>query len=73
MVVILLVTPSTTNGFRVINKFPKKDNKIRHITRINISDVYSQIELGSERTSADPITKEGNCHLKIQKIYLKKF
>lgn len=61
MVVILLVTPSTTNGYyRITNKFPnEKKSKIRHITRINISDVYSQIELGSERTSADPVTKEG--------------
>lgn len=61
MVVILLVTPSTTNGLRTVKQIPNKsrDCKIRHITRINISDVYSQIELGSERTSADPVTKEG--------------
>lgn len=61
MVVILLVTPSTTNGYRAIKPTLNKsrDSKIRHITRINISDVYSQIELGSERTSADPVTKEG--------------
>lgn len=55
MVVILLVAPSTTNGYYRISR----DCKIRHVTRINISDVYSQIELGSERTSADPVTKEG--------------
>lgn len=61
MVVILLVTPSTTNGYRAIKQIPNKswDCKIRHITRINISDVYSQIELGTSKTSADPTTKEG--------------
>lgn len=64
MVVILLVAPSTTNGYhRIVNPNKSRDCKIRHVTRINISDVYSQIELGSERTSADPVTKEGKLHL----------
>lgn len=31
-------------------------NYVRHITRVNISDVYSQIEIDGE---AEPVTKEG--------------
>lgn len=81
MVVILLVTPSSTNGCDDNNKnnprnfnatknvfYPRKSqnttnstylsnkNFIRHVTRVNISDVYSQVEIDD---GAEPVTKEG--------------
>lgn len=33
-------------------------NFIRHVTRVNISDIYSQVEIDGD---AEPVTKEGEC------------
>lgn len=83
MVVILLVSPSSTNGCDDNNNnrknarnykstqnvyYPRKSqnatnsshlpnkNFIRHVTRVNISDIYSQVEIDGD---AEPVTKEG--------------
>lgn len=83
MVVILLVSPSSTNGCDDNNNnstnarnynatenpyYPRKlqnatnashlsnKNFIRHVTRVNISDIYSQVEFDGD---AEPVTKEG--------------
>lgn len=95
MVVILLVSPSSTNGCDDNNNhksnarnfkstenvyyprksqnatnssYPSNTNFIRHVTRVNISDVYSQVEIDGE---AEPVTKEGELFLFfiIQKYY----
>lgn len=86
MVVILLVSPSSTNGCDDNNNnstnardynatenvfYPRKSqnatkssylpnkNFLRHVTRVNISDIYSQVEIDGD---AEPVTKEGEFH-----------
>lgn len=42
---------NATNSSNLSNK-----NFIRHVTRVNISDIYSQVEIDGD---AEPVTKEG--------------
>lgn len=38
------------------SSFLSNKNFIRHVTRVNISDIYSQVEIDGD---AEPVTKEG--------------
>lgn len=45
------------------NKHNDTKNFIRHVTRINISDIYSQVEFDGD---TEPVTKEGMYNLYIK-------
>lgn len=47
--------PRKSQNATNLSHLPNK-NFIRHVTRVNISDIYSQVEIDG---NAEPVTKEG--------------